>query len=292
MGRDAFSPGTSAPYGQACANCSRSKCKCIIRSAGQSCGRSVVCLSLYLGDLEIDVFRCSRLEITCRPAASVRRRNPRKPALSKASRLEEKLDSLVSLIKSGASTGAISTPHDGAAVFNDLTPRSDIRMTENTPTYHQLEIASMSSSSNNHVGNASGFTSANDDLTQSTYSLLPSDSRDTTGEPSSDEAEEYLTNFRMYKLKFFPFFHISSAISAQQLRQERPFLWLCIMAVSSKSTLQQQLLGSRVRSTAAQEIVVRLETSMDLLLGLLAFTGWYGFLLSRGIKHQTTDQSL
>jgi hypothetical protein len=31
--------GTPAPYGQACANCARSKCKCIIRHAGGPCER-------------------------------------------------------------------------------------------------------------------------------------------------------------------------------------------------------------------------------------------------------------
>jgi hypothetical protein len=33
--------GTPAPYGQACANCARAKCKCILRIGGGACDRYV-----------------------------------------------------------------------------------------------------------------------------------------------------------------------------------------------------------------------------------------------------------
>ncbi|KIW35297.1 uncharacterized protein PV07_02000 [Cladophialophora immunda] len=93
-------------------------------------------------------------------------------------------------------------------------------------------------------------------------------------EPSQAEAEEFLASFRTYKSRCFPFVHIPSTTTASHLKQERPFLWLCIMSIASKSTSQQRLLGSRIRHLIAQEVVVQLNRNMDLLLGILAFIGW------------------
>ena len=42
--------------------------------------------------------------------------------------------------------------------------------------------------------------------------------------PSTVEAEQNLTAFHTYKAKDFPFVYIPSTITAQQLRQDRPFL--------------------------------------------------------------------
>ncbi|KAI9740059.1 MAG: hypothetical protein M1818_004810 [Claussenomyces sp. TS43310] len=227
MDRHASSPpGTPAPYGHACANCAQSKNKCIIRQAGGPCER------------------CHRLNKECHPAKTVRRRNPRKPVVSKAARLEEKLDGLVTLIKAGGQSGVVNTSSQATAVVDDSTPQV--------------------------------LTAATTNPTSLSYHHSPFGSGD-IGEPSVVEAEEYLINFQTYKSKFFPFIYIPSSISAQYLRQERPFLWLCIMTVGSKSTSQQQVLGSKVRQTVAQEVVAQSEKNIDLLLGLLTFIGWANF---------------
>ncbi|CZR59361.1 uncharacterized protein PAC_09253 [Phialocephala subalpina] len=84
MGRQTSSSlGTPAPYGQARTNCAQSNSKCIIRLAG-GCERR------------------RRLKKECRLGEKVRRRSLPKPAASKITPLEEKLDGLVSLIKDGA----------------------------------------------------------------------------------------------------------------------------------------------------------------------------------------------
>jgi hypothetical protein len=100
-------------------------------------------------------------------------------------------------------------------------------------------------------------------------------------ELSPAKAEEYLLNFRTYKSKYALFIHIPPTTSAEQLRQERPFLWLCIMAVSSKSTAEHQVLGRKIHKTVAQEMVVQFERNIDLLLGLLIFINWYGICQTR-----------
>jgi hypothetical protein len=94
-------------------------------------------------------------------------------------------------------------------------------------------------------------------------------------EPSPYEAEEYLKIFRTQKLKYFPFVYIPSTTSAQHLLQERPFLWLCIMTMSSNSISQQLALSNKIRHILGRKMLLEYEKNLDLLLGLLAYIGWY-----------------
>jgi hypothetical protein len=236
-----------------------------------------------------NVVRCHRLNKECRPAQTVRRRNPRKPIVSKTARLEEKLDGLVSLIKAGVQSSAVITSPQATAAKDDSTPYGSVRINANTPTHNQSKRGSVSSSSNDYIHNVPVLIPATTDSTGSSYHLPPSGLLD-TGEPSPVEAEEYLIDFQVYKSKYFPFIYIPSTASAQQLRRERPFLWLCIMTVGSKSTSQQQVLGRKIRQMIAQEMVVRSAKDIDLLLGLLAFIGWYGICQFR-IEKSDTDHS-
>ena len=233
--------------------------------------------------------RCRRLNQECRPAEKVRHRSPRKPAVSKTARLEEKLDGLVSLIKAGAQSGQVTTSPYATVAIDDFTLTGNTRINANTSTQSQSERALIPSSSNDCIHNVPVLTPATEYSTGSSCSLPPSDFRDPGGEPSPVEAEEYLINFRTYKLKYFPFIYIPSTTRAQQLRQERPFLCLCIMAVCSKSTSQQQLLGSKIRQKIAHELVVQSERNIDLLLGILAFIGWYGVIYLKVEKSDTHD---
>ncbi|KAH8651094.1 hypothetical protein BX600DRAFT_473069 [Xylariales sp. PMI_506] len=227
--------GTPAPYGHACTSCAQSKCKCIVRPTGGPCER------------------CLRLQRQCRPAESVRRRSQKKPNATKAARLEEKLDSLVSLIKSGAVGGAIPSPQRTPphSASND----DNLRSTSDTPE-EKYE------SSNNHLNKLLAS------LPAVTSYIAPS------YEPSPTEAEKHLENFRKHKSKYFAFVHIPRNTSAAQLQGDRPFLWLCIMMLGSKSTLQQQILGGIIREKIAQEMVIQSNKSLDLLLGILGFTAW------------------
>lgn len=90
-------------------------------------------------------------------------------------------------------------------------------------------------------------------------------------ESSPIEAEETLSLFNTCRATNFPFVFIPATTTAQQLRQEKPFLWLCIMAVASRSTAQQQVLGKRVREILAQEMLLQSGQSIDLFLVILAY---------------------
>lgn len=92
---------------------------------------------------------------------------------------------------------------------------------------------------------------------------------------SADEAEDYLKTFRSQHARFFPFLYIPPDLTAAQLRNQRPYLWLSILTTGSYSVRRQQHLGDIFRREIAEAMVVRSEKSIDLLLGLLTFIGWF-----------------
>ncbi len=94
------------------------------------------------------------------------------------------------------------------------------------------------------------------------------------GEPSSSQSDKYLANFRTHMLRFFPAFQLAPDISSQQLRHEKPFLWLCIMCVASTSTAHQIVLGESIKQIVAREVVHKSQRNMDFFLGLLVFIAW------------------
>ena len=99
------------------------------------------------------------------------------------------------------------------------------------------------------------------------------------GDVSPFEAEECLELFRSQKLKYFQFVHIPSTVTAAQLREERPFLWLSILAATVKSASRQQAFGIMLRNMIAEKVVAQHQRSFDILLGLLGFIGWMTYHL-------------
>ena len=94
-------------------------------------------------------------------------------------------------------------------------------------------------------------------------------------EPTPQEAEQNLHTFTTKQLKYFPFIFFPDNTTAERLRQEHPFLWLCIMVTSSRVIAQQQALSKQIRDIIAQRLIYESQCSLDLLLGLLVFIGWY-----------------
>ncbi len=172
------------------------------------------------------------------------------------------------------SDASAANAHDTTAIY-ESDRHSNVRTNNETSPYSRTERGSVTSVLDDYPSNLPVLTPEKSDsegTLSSSSAAVPHDAV----EPSPFEAEEYLTAFRTHKSKYFPFLYIPSTITAQQLHQQRPFLWLCIMTISSRSTSQQQVLGSRVRDKLAQEMLLKSERSIDLLLGLLAYIGWYG----------------
>ncbi|OJJ36146.1 hypothetical protein ASPWEDRAFT_134843 [Aspergillus wentii DTO 134E9] len=101
-------------------------------------------------------------------------------------------------------------------------------------------------------------------------------------EPTPEAAECYFQIFRIKHLSLLPIVHFKQDMTSKKLRQERPFLWLCIIAVSSTNMTKHNTLAQAVREIAARQIIIEGERSMDLLLGLLCFIAWGHFRFSMG----------
>lgn len=93
--------------------------------------------------------------------------------------------------------------------------------------------------------------------------------------PTTDEANIFLQTFQNETSLSFPFIAISKSTSAEELRREKPFLYIAIMAVTSTNYPQQIELSKVIIRQMAQRVFVDGERSMDLLLGILTLGGWF-----------------
>ncbi|KGO40069.1 hypothetical protein PEX1_105910 [Penicillium expansum] len=91
----------------------------------------------------------------------------------------------------------------------------------------------------------------------------------------TETAERYLTIFKTKLTPHFPFVVVSLDVSVQQLRKEKPFLCLAILASASYENMPlQRALGNEVKKVVASRMVIGGEISFELLQGLLVFLAW------------------
>jgi len=180
----------------------------------------------------IIVNRCHRLNKECRPTIRARKPKP----LSKTAQLEQKVDGLMSLLKS--TTAPAPNAGDDPGLLESHVRTRQIQ--GSTPQ----AICSQDSSVGDTV-------------------------------VSDEDEDEVLHAFITEKLPFFPFVHFPAGTSAQQLKHDSPFLWLCVTAVQAKSTARQAVLAVRIREMAAKKVLVECQKSLELLQGLLVYLAWY-----------------
>ena len=187
----------------------------------------------------------------CRPVCG--RRNARARALPKKTQLEEKIDGLVSLLTTTGQRTSIATESPA-------------------------QISGSLSASNGTIP-----VQINPDRASNTSSLPPPTfPHDVDAGPGSEldvkisasEQEECLRIFQTQNSKYFPLIYIPSTSSVQDIRAEKPFVWLCIMAVSTRSISQQAFLCNLVRRDLAEKMIYSLEKSLDLLFGTLICIFW------------------
>ena len=237
--------GAPAGYGRSCTNCSRSKTKCTIRSNSEVCER------------------CYRLKKDCQPMATFRKRTSKKTHSSKTAQLEEKIDDLVSMLRASQQPPHLSSrpssKPDSVQSPRNFTSRLD-----------SLAAAATSTASRSHPQPvpALHFPVRVIAANSSRGEILPE-----ADFPTPEEAKAYLDKFRGW-LHYFPFMHIPYGQSAESLRQEKPFLFKCIMGVSTMSIRQLHSIKDDVRREAAQRIVVDHERSLEVLLGLICYVAW------------------
>jgi hypothetical protein len=63
-------------------------------------------------------------------------------------------------------------------------------------------------------------------------------------------------------------------MTSQQLRQEKPFFWLCIMAVLAPGVFQRESVFLKITEFIHQKLLVEVAPSMDMLLGIMTFMSW------------------
>ncbi|GLA33621.1 hypothetical protein AnigIFM63309_000454 [Aspergillus niger] len=252
----------AAPYGRSCLDCSQAKCKCIYSKASGKCQR------------------CQRLDKECRQPATTRRSTTRRSAVSKSTsktnRLEDKIEDLVALLRAGVHPGNASTTllrelaqlpeNQKSTGSNAVSPpgHSDISMSSSGPSsvYTRLtngtESTPEASLSDGGGGSLSTGVSAEHEM-----------------EPTGVQAEEYFTVFLTQMLPYFPCIYVPPGTTAQKLRRDNPFTWVCIMAIASKSSAQRRILFDRIKQTVAQRLVHEYTCrELDMLQGILLYLGW------------------
>ena len=237
--------------------------------------------------------RCTRLNKDCQPSDTRRRRTINKTPATKVDRLEEKLDGLVTLLKSATQNG---NPVEGSNVAaasivqNQLTPESlqslapspgnpqnrepDRTRPGNIDLERDLRYCPGTGISL-HVPVIDPGATYSASGTRSVTYHSPQASALLEFEPTAEEAEEYLKAYLQFKSAYFPLIGFPTATTAQQLRREKPLLWLCIMMICTKSSEQQKVLGREIRLAVGREMLLEGKNNFDLLLGLLVFSAWY-----------------
>ncbi|KAH6653094.1 hypothetical protein BKA67DRAFT_568558 [Truncatella angustata] len=287
---------SAAPYGQACGGCARAKSKCFLRVGGSECQR------------------CHRLGKECEPARKRKAATPphhqqpqqkqrlsiqeqSSPVLS--TRLEEKLDSLVSLLRSQA------TEKHGQAQGQDVqlqqlhTPQS--QQSHDTPKSHADSAAHFhvhpTPPNSTHTGTATTYSELAGSFESGADPHLVFDAGNSVIRPvrppecdasisspihhdvsmhnfSDQRAEEHLNVFRRSFVPMFPFVHVPTHKSARQLRQEKPFLWFVIMCLTNPDVSEQFAMEDTVWYIISQRIVAQHLANLDLLLGVICFGAW------------------
>jgi len=96
---------------------------------------------------------------------------------------------------------------------------------------------------------------------------------------ATDELDPYEANgcvelFRNVYLPFFPLITLPISTGWKELKANRPLLWLCIVAVTSRSTAQSQALSLRAKEIISKRLFVDGERDLEMLLGVIILVTW------------------
>ncbi|PHH77563.1 hypothetical protein CDD82_3459 [Ophiocordyceps australis] len=254
--------GAPAGYGRSCTNCSKAKCRCVVRPEGGSCQR------------------CHRLDKPCQQIAAVRKRSYKKSNTSRTAQLEEKLEDLVTMLKA---TQNHPRP-DHPALSSHHSPASSTTPSSAQPFATRLDSL------------AAAATASNSDAPETPRCPYPCcfSKRDAAApcsreevdqclQMSDQESDAKLNLFREW-LKKFPIMHIPDNVTPHHLQSQSPFLWLAILNVTSPMNRLQVLLREKFRQEICLRIVMNHERNMDLLWGLLTYLCWATSSTGPGVR--------
>ncbi|KAJ4862473.1 hypothetical protein T069G_03427 [Trichoderma breve] len=302
--------GRSAPYGQACLSCFKTKCKCIPRLEGSGCER------------------CHRLKRPCHPADVLRRRSDKKQNSpdDRIAKLEGTLGQLVSLLQAGNvnvdimnSIGNVGNMGNMSDIHGDRVssqPMLEVETAEHHPatlmqtppsvTYKDVvaegsrrsdTVEDPRNSFNDEdehtetcatgvaapwwaADNANGFNANSISLATPPSTVLDAFMSPSVSPPSASVS---LDTFRSRMLHHFPFVHLPTHLTAEQLRVERPFLFRAIVCVTSASSEDKRESSLELKRVLCEMAFLQLsphqkqqqpQQTVDLLLGLLVYIAW------------------
>lgn len=214
----------------------------------------------------------------CQASPPVRRaRTLKKLSTDKTSQLEEKLDGLVTLLKSAATQ---STP----GILNTAFINSSLEGLQSALP----ETSSIPTATSSVYGGQQSHSAIGEGLPNSIYTPAPSISSKSTPysnhslepivrpdfDPGPEEAELRLNIFRNQYTKNFPFIVLSPSLTVHELRQQRPILWKSIMTVTSPHSTEQNLLSNEMRAIIGKEAFAQGTRNMDFLLAVLVYCSW------------------
>ena len=200
---------------------------------------------------------------------------------SQVEKLEEKLDGLVTLLRSSQDSKA-SNESSVPAIFDTspATPRpySDVNSLSQPlhdgvsgPPWIRLETANGSGGSQPSQHSEDRATASI--AATSDYDLRPK-IPDCVGF-TSEQANAMLNRFRNEMSPFFPFVIVSPSFSAEDLQRDRPLLLESVLAVASPVSEYQVTLGKWLVRQLTERMAINGERNLDLLLGVLTYTAWF-----------------
>lgn len=205
----------------------------------------------------------------CRPSPPLRkRRAAKRPSAAETFKLEEKIDWLVTLLKSAQGVPGIAN----ITSLHSIAPEASRHLNHNvdsvcyqTDTYTRVSPEPFSEAH---------YAPTDFSFPGSTSAHLKPPVLHPALQPSPEDAESCLNRFRTDFVKRLPFIVISPSVTSNELRQERPILWVCIMTVASSNSTKQIALSKEVRAIFGREAYVEGTRNMDLLLAILVYTAW------------------
>jgi hypothetical protein len=88
------------------------------------------------------------------------------------------------------------------------------------------------------------------------------------------ELEEYFATYRTKMVPYFPIVCINVTTTVEELRNDRPFLFLVIRAICSKNLERQAALILLIKTVLGREMLLAGTKNLDLFLGVLVFVAW------------------
>lgn len=204
----------------------------------------------------------------CAPSPPMRkRRTAQKLSFKKSSQLEEKIDGLVSLVKSAGIVPVITLDETVGSSRSSSVLTANENVSGSTTNPGTNEYSSPNSGLNSFPSNLNGFFCGTTPYHEKKfYSHVR--------EPGPIDAESYLNKFRNQYVKHLPFIIISPSTTAIELREYRPLLWFSIMTVASNDSEQQIVLSKEMRCIFGREAYTEGTRNMDLLLSILVYITW------------------